>query len=58
MKNDLFIIQISQQTSALLESFKINLNDLAKLNEEQVKLLKESMVNYPGHDIFNHMKDQ
>lgn len=37
MKNDSLNIMISHDTQALLENFKLSLQDFHKLNEEQLK---------------------
>ena len=58
MKNDTVQIQISQETQALIESFKANLNELHKLNEEQLKQVKESMINEPGHEIYGILRTE
>lgn len=32
------------------------MGELHKLNDEQLKQLKESMINDPGHEIFNTLR--
>jgi hypothetical protein len=58
MKNDTVQILISQETMTLIESFKVGLNELHKINEEQLKQLKESLVNEPGHEIYETLRDE
>lgn len=56
LKNDCgFSIQISQHSIQLLESFKFTLEQLPKLNEDQVKQLKDCMFEHPGHFIFKKL---
>jgi hypothetical protein len=57
MKNDNFTILVNQTTVSLLESFKVGLNDLHKLNEDQLKQFKESMVKNPGHRFIQKLRD-
>jgi hypothetical protein len=51
MKNDNLQILLSQEVLALLESFKVSPNELTKLNEEQLKKLKETILLSNGHFI-------
>jgi hypothetical protein len=39
----------------LLESFKFTPEQLTKLNEDQVKQLKDCMFEHPGHFIFKKL---
>ena len=39
----------------MLESFKFTLEQLTKLNEDQVKQLKDCMFEHPGHFIFKKL---
>lgn len=49
------VIQISQHTMSLLESFKYGLNELHKLNEDQLKQLKDCLLEHPGHFILRKL---
>lgn len=51
MKNDYLNIMITHQTAGLLEQFKVNPGELYKLNEEQLKQVKQSFIENPGHRI-------
>jgi hypothetical protein len=56
LKNDSgFSVQISQHSIQLLDSFKLTLEQLPKLNDEQVKQLKDCMFEHPGHFIFKKL---
>ena len=44
MKLDAFVITISKDSAALLEAFKVGPHELHKLNEEQLKAFKQSMI--------------
>jgi hypothetical protein len=48
---------ISNNTVALLESFKVNLNELHKLNDEQLKQVKQSLIQSPGHSVYEDLRD-
>lgn len=39
----------------MLESFKFGLSDLHKLNEDQLKQLKDCILEHPGHFIFRKL---
>lgn len=57
LKNDSgLVIQVSQRVMSLLESFKVGLDALHKLNEDQLKQVKESMVENPGHFILKRLQ--
>lgn len=49
------VIQISQHSLSLLESFRFGLTDLHKMNEDQLKQLKDCMLEHPGHLIFKKL---
>jgi len=55
MKLDSFVVTISKESAALLESFKVS--ELHKLNEEQLKAFKQSVVQAPGHPVFQGLRD-
>lgn len=57
MKNDAFSLQISQHTAQLLEQFKVNGRDLSKLNEEQLQQIRHSVIQHPGHLIFQSIRN-
>lgn len=46
------LVQLSAATQSLLESFKFGLDQLPKYNEDQLKQLKDSVAEQPGHFIF------
>ena len=49
MKLDAFVLTISKDSAALLETFKVGPHELHKLNEEQLKAFKQSMTDSFGH---------
>ena len=55
LKNENLHILVSQETVALLESFKANLSDWSRLNEEQLKQIKQSMIDHPGHFLYKKL---
>ena len=40
----------------LLESFKVNLNEIHKLTEEQLKHFKQVFIDHPGHFIIDDLR--
>jgi hypothetical protein len=49
------VIQISQATQQVLETFRYGLHDMHKLPEEHLKQLKESILEHPGHFILRKL---
>ena len=58
LKNESGIqVQVSAATQQLLETFKFGMDQLPKYNEDQLKQLKESIAETPGHFIFQRLRD-
>ena len=57
MKNETLQILLSQETASLLESFKVQPNELHKLSDEQLIQVKNSMLENSGHSIYNTLRD-
>lgn len=55
LKNETLHILVSQHTVALLDSFKVSLSEFAKLTEEQLVLVKESLFKHSGHQVIKEM---
>ncbi len=51
------LVQISQSTVQLVETFKFGLDQLPKYNDDQLKQLKDSISENPGHFIFQRLRD-
>lgn len=57
MKNETLHILVSQETAALLESFKVQPNELHKLSDEQLLQVKNAILANSGHSIYNTLRD-
>jgi hypothetical protein len=51
------LVQISQSTVQFVESQKYGLDQLPKYNDDQLKQLKDSITENPGHFIFQRLRD-
>lgn len=52
MRNESLSLMISHETAAFLEEAKVGLNELHKLNDEQLQNLKNLIKKTPGHMIY------
>lgn len=51
------LVQLNQSTVQLVETFKFGMDQLPKYNDDQLKQLKDSISENPGHFIFQRLRD-
>jgi hypothetical protein len=52
LKSDWLQVLVSHHTAALLDTLRVSPAELHKLNDDQLRLVKQSLIDFPGHRIF------